>query len=251
MALRSFCVIIPMYNEERGAENCVRSVSAALELIPYRNALLVVNDGSSDKTGEILERLAPQFPRLHVVSHAVNMGYGAALRTGVRKAAQAAYEYAVFMDSDLTKDPSDLPRFVQKMEEDFDLIKASRYVGDGRTEGVPWKRRAISATGNAVARILFGMGLHDCTNGFRAVKLGILTRMNLRERGFPIIMEELYQSRFLVRSCCEIPVVLTSRAADMRPTSFGYNPETFKRYLGFGLKAFFRIKPDLQQGDSD
>ena len=250
MALESFCVIVLMYNEEPGAEACVRSVCAVLNRIQYRNALLAVNDGSQDKTGEILLHLTRYFSKLHVVSHSVNMGYGAALRTGVKTAADQGYDYAIFMDSDLTNDPADIIRFVQKMEQGFDLIKASRYVGGGRMEGVPWKRRFISAAGNALASWLFGMGLHDCTNGFRAVKLSVLTRMNLRERGFPIIMEELYQSRFLVKSCCEIPVVLTNRTADMRPTSFGYTPEVFGRYLGFGLKAFFRIRPDLLQGDT-
>lgn len=53
-----FCVVIPMYNEETGAEQCVRRVCSALATIPWRNKLLVVNDGSSDRTADILERLA-------------------------------------------------------------------------------------------------------------------------------------------------------------------------------------------------
>lgn len=242
-----FGVVIPMYNEERGAENCIRNVCAALAAIPVRNQLLVVNDGSSDGTGSILNRLAPEYPNLTVVHHERNLGYGGALRTGTRKAIEAGYDYALFMDSDLTNDPADIVRFVARMQQGFDVIKASRYAVGGGMPGVPWKRRAISQAGNAVARVLFGMGLRDCTNGFRAVRTAILARMNLQENGFPIIVEELYQSKFLAHTFCEIPVLLTNRSDEQRPTSFSYKPETLRKYLSFAIKAFLGVKPKLKE----
>src|SRR5262249_49380811 len=125
--------------------------------------------------------------------------------------------------------------------------KASRFVAGGRMEGVPWQRTIFSRTGNLVARTLFRVGLRDCTNGFRALKVAILRRMDLQERGFPIIMEELYQAKSLARTYREVPVVLTSRTGDQRPTSFSYKPETFRKYLGFAVKAFLGIKPHLKQ----
>jgi dolichol-phosphate mannosyltransferase len=242
-----FGVVIPMYNEERGAEKCVRSVCAALAAIPSRNKLLVVNDGSGDRTGEILDRLAPEFPNLSVFHHERNLGYGGALRTGTRKAIEAGYDYALFMDSDLTNDPADIVKFVVQMDKGCDVIKASRYTAGGGMPGVPWKRRVISQAGNAVARILFGTGLRDCTNGFRAVRTSILARTNLQENGFPIIVEELYQCKFLARTFCEIPVLLTNRSEEQRPTSFSYKPETLRKYLSFAIKAFLGVKPKLKE----
>ena len=56
--------------------------------------------------------------------------------------------------------------------------------------GVPFSRWVISAVGNRIARVLFGLPIHDCTNGFRAVKVSLLKQMELRERRFPVIMEE-------------------------------------------------------------
>jgi dolichol-phosphate mannosyltransferase len=241
----SFCVIIPMFNEEQGAEQCVRSVGAALAQFSERKALLVVNDGSGDRTGAILDRLSEEIPGLKVV-HQNNAGYGGALRTGVREAAADRYDYVLFMDSDLTNDPADIRKFVDRMREGFDVIKASRYRTGGGMQGVPWRRRAISQTGNAVARLLFGMGIRDCTNGFRAVRTSILEKMDLRENGFSIIMEELYQCKFLAHSYCEVPVLLTNRTDNQRPTSFGYTPETFLKYLKFALKAFLGVKPALR-----
>lgn len=189
-----------MFNEERGAEICVRRVCPALAAIPYPSKLITVDDGSRDQTGAILDRLVPEFPNLAVLHHSQNGGYGAALRTGIQKAAEQGFDYALFMDSDLTNDPADIPKFVAQMEQGIDVIKASRFIAGGRMDGVPWQRSIFSVTGNLVARPLFHVGVRDCSNGFRAVKVSILQRLNLQERGFPIIVEELYQAKFLART---------------------------------------------------
>ena len=99
------------------------------------------------------------------------------------------------MDSDLTNDPGDIPKFVAQMERDVDVIKASRFIEGGGMAGVPWQRAIFSRSGNWVARALFRVGLRDCTNGFRAVKVAILTRMDLREAGFPVIVEGVGKTR--------------------------------------------------------
>jgi dolichol-phosphate mannosyltransferase len=242
-----FGVIIPMYNEEAGAEQCVRDVCATLSQMQQRCGLLVVEDGSRDRTFEILEKAALCHPKLKVLRHPRNMGYGRALRTGVEEAAREHYDYALFMDSDLTNSPSDIPRFHEEMKRGADVIKATRFTAGGRMDGVPLRRALVSRLGNLVARMLFGIGLHDCTNGFRALRVPILERMDLKENGFAIIVEELYQAKFLASSYAEIPVVLTSRAGDLRPTSFSYGPSTFFKYLRYALKARFGVRPRLRE----
>jgi dolichol-phosphate mannosyltransferase len=232
-----------MYNEQSGAEDCIRRVCQALNGIPGRSKLLVVNDGSADETGAILERIAPAFPNLTVIHHAINSGYGAALRTGVSAACSAGFEYVLFMDSDLTNDPRDLPRFVRKMQEGYDVIKATRYSHGGGVSGVPVNRVAISALGNLIARMLFRLPLHDCTNGFRAVRMPLLARMRLTENRFPVIMEELYWSKFMTKSFAEVPVTLTDRKQNLRRTSFAYRPKVFYDYLKYPILGFLHIKP--------
>jgi dolichol-phosphate mannosyltransferase len=238
-----FCVVIPMYNEEKGAEQCVRRVCSVLATIPCRNKLVVVNDGSKDRTADTLERLALEFPALIVVQHMKNSGYGSALRTGASSADAGGFDYVLFMDSDLTNDPQDLPKFVSKMRQGYDVIKGTRYSCGGNVIGVPFLKVLISAVGNRIARILFGLPIHDCTNGFRAIRTRLIMRMHLKENRFPIIMEELYWSKFLATTFAEVPVTLTTRDQELRHTSFVYRPRIFYDYLRYPVRAFFGIKP--------
>jgi glycosyltransferase involved in cell wall biosynthesis len=239
----SFAVVIPMFNEEAGAEECVARVCRELERLSQRCRLIAVNDGSRDETGAVLERLAAQEPLLRLVTHGQNQGYGAALRTGVTTAHQDGLAYVLFMDSDLTNSPSDIPRFAAMMAANVDVIKATRYRGGGGMAGVPWRRRCISVLGGLVARTLFRLPLTDCTNGFRAVKTRILIQMRLHERGFPVIVEELYHCVFLAQTFGEIPVILTNRRGDLRTTSFAYGFGIFYQYFKYCVRAFFRIPP--------
>jgi dolichol-phosphate mannosyltransferase len=232
-----------MYNEEAGAERCVRQVAAALDRLPHECSLIVIDDGSKDRTREVLQRVATEIPKLVLAPHDHNRGYGAALRTGIERAAELHSDYVLFMDSDLTNDPADIPRFAAEMERGADVMKASRFTGQGGMKGVPFARAVVSRSGNLVARFLFGMGLRDSTNGFRAVRRSILEHMDLRENGFAIIVEELYQAKFLASRYAEIPVVLTSRVEDLRSTSFTYRPSTFLKYLRYALRARFGIRP--------
>ena len=230
-----------MYNEQEGAERAVRQVVAALERGNRRSALIVVDDGSKDGTAVVLSQLAQELQRLVVARHDGNRGYGAALQTGARVAADRGFDYVLFMDSDLTNSPDDIPRFVTHMDEGTDVIKATRYSGGGAS-GVPFSRRIVSAVGNRVARVLFRVPVRDCTNGFRAVRVQLWQGMRLHETRFAVIMEELYWCRYLARTYAEVPVTLTSRD-DQRGTSFAYRPPLLWNYLKYPLRAFVGIRP--------
>jgi dolichol-phosphate mannosyltransferase len=237
------CLVVPMYNEESGCEVCVRTIAEHVSRLPGEWKLLVVNDGSRDATPRLLSRLTAEIPLLTVITHPTNRGYGAALRTGMRYAIDHGYAYALFLDSDLTNHPKWLVGFAAQMERGIDVIKASRYIPGGGIDGVPWPRFVISYVGNRIARTLYRLPLHDVTNGFRAVRTDILSRLDLREEKFAIIMEELWQESFLARTWAEVPVILTNRSAEQRVTSFHYRPRIFWDYLKYPLRTFFRMRP--------
>lgn len=231
-----------MYNEETNVERCVRAVSQELASLPQHGVLLVVNDGSKDRTGAILERLESEITELAVLTHATNGGYGEAMRTGFAWAAEQGLDYVLVMDSDLTNHPKYIPLFVERMLEGVDVIKASRYVPGGRMVGVPAHRVLVSVVGNRLVRWLMRLSVTDCTNGFRAVKTGLVAGMPLTERGFPVIMEELYFAKYLACSFCEIPYTLTSRLGGEGRSRFQYRPAVFWQYLKYPLKAFLGIR---------
>jgi len=238
------CIVIPMYNEEAGVEKCVKAINSYIETLEYLDALIIVNDGSTDVTGTILKELLPDYKKLIILSHNSNCGYGSALRTGAAWAIKESFDYVIFMDSDLTNDPKFLPLIFEKMQAGYDVIKASRYIKGGRQKGVPVWRSAISIVANRLASMLYGINVRDCTNGFRAVKTKVLCQMDLQESGFEIIMEELYQAKFLDSSFCEVPYTLTARFDSIRPSSFIYNPNVFYRYLKYALKSFLKRPPE-------
>jgi len=238
------CIVIPMYNEEQIARQSIKTVLVYVKQLPPEVRLVVVDDGSQDRTRALLEECRVEEPdRLTLIFHQRNKGYGAALRTGIAFAVHNGFEYVVFMDSDLTNHPKYLSNFYNRMLEGYDYIKASRYTSGAGVVGVPWHRRFISMLGNRVARILFGLPLHDLTNGFRAVKTDILGKIELTENGFAVIIEELFLSKPLVRSYAEVPYVLTSRSEGQGKTHFTYDIKTYFTYLKYAIKSVSKRRP--------
>jgi glycosyltransferase involved in cell wall biosynthesis len=233
-----------VYNEEAIAKPNIEIILGYAKKLPPLVTVLVVNDGSQDSTADILKDLLNRYKdsNFQVISHPQNVGYGAALKTGIKFAVDNHYDYALFMDGDLTNHPKYLEKFYEKMSEGWDYIKATRYSKGGSVQGVSWNHRIISMVGNLVARILYGLPLTDITNGFRAVKTNILKQMNFTEQGFVMIMEELYQAKFLTESFCEIPYVLTCRGEGQGTTHFSYGPRICMQYLKYAFKSFLRSR---------
>lgn len=239
------CIVIPMYNEESIAEHSLETISHYTRQLPPQVTILVVNDCSTDKTEAIVKQLISQQSDKHIqlVSHKQNKGYGGANRTGIQYAIDHNYDYVLFMDSDLTNDPKYLAAFYVKMEEGYDYIKASRYIPGGAMQGVPKWRATISVLGNHIARLLFDLPIHDCTNGFRAGKVDIYKKVKLHEDKFAVIVEELYQVKFIANSFCEVAYILTARTEIEGLSSFVYKPSVFKDYLKYAVKSFLHITP--------
>lgn len=240
-ALPRLAVIIPMFNEEMNAERCVLEVTRVLrERGLTSTRLFVVDDGSVDQTAAVLERLEQSGVDFSKVRHPKNRGYGAALVTGARAALEAGFDFGLYMDSDLTNDPELIVDFVSVLGSNkYDIVKASRYVKGGGMRGVPFHRQLITILGNQIASLLFGMGVRDCTNGFRAVRLSLYVDLEFQERGFPMIMEELFLLKKKGARAIEIPYILTSRTDDGGVSKFSYKPSVFWRYLKYALKSVF------------
>jgi dolichol-phosphate mannosyltransferase len=211
-------------------------MAAVASEYPSRVALIAVDDGSGDDSATIIAELADEIPSLHLCRHEQNAGYGAALRTGAEHAAEIGLEYLAFIDSDLTNPPEDLLKMGELASHGDRYIKGSRFIEGGGMESVPMSRKVVSRAGNLVASCLFGTGLRDITNGFRAVRTDLFLSWGLQERGFAIIVEEVECALRSGIQPREFATVLSSRQGGQRKSAFGYTPRTIFRYLRYPLR---------------
>lgn len=225
-----------MYNEEKGAEKCVDTFMKVFSKMKSTVGFIVVDAASTDKTNDVLRHKKKIYKnRLVVVNLKKNTGYGGALRAGTKESERLGYKYVLFMDSDLTNNPKDISRFVAKASDKVDCVKATRYSNGGSMLGVPLYRQAISILANNFARLCFRVSVTDCTNGFRMVRISSLNDIQLKEEGFSVIVEELYELKKKGATFDNVPVILTSRK-DTK-THFSYSLSTLLKYTKYTIKA--------------
>lgn len=232
----SFCVIVPMFNEENNAESCVSKICEFLEKLDILCSMVAVDDGSSDQTLTKLKNLQKKYKNLFVKSHKVNLGYGAANSTGGNFAIDKNYDYALFMDADLTQDVKYIYDFIKLMKLNIDYIKATRYSKGGGTDGVMWSRRLISRVGNLIAKIFLRLPISDYTNGFRAVKSEILAQIKQEELGFAYLIEEVSKVSKIATTFDEVPYILSVRQQEHSKSKFTYSFSVYFSYLKWAIK---------------
>lgn len=234
----SLAVVIPMFNEEKVASECIEEVIKELKKVKNKTLLIVVDDGSRDKTGNILKGKSKKYKnQLIILSHQNNIGFGGALNTGIKEAIRRGFEFYLTMDSDLTNPPRHIHEFIAAMSSNVDCVKASRYVKGGGVENVPYFRQIISVAGNLVASKLFNVGIRDCTNGFKMVRLKFLEDVEFKEKNFSMILEELYYLKKKKAKFSEIPNTIHIRKNSK--SHFKYTPRIFYDYLKYVLKSVF------------
>jgi dolichol-phosphate mannosyltransferase len=227
-----------MLNEAGNVEPCIAGASEAFARYGLQADIQVVDDGSTDATARELAEIRPRFPQVFVETHPKNMGFGIARRTGIQAALRrGGYEFVMFMDADLTMDPKYCVGFHDKIRDGYDFVIGSRFIEGGGMEKVPFRRAIVSFIGGTIFRVAFRLGIRDYTQGFRAIRSSIASKLELTEPGFPVIMQEIYQARRYTRKFAEVPFVLTVRTIGV--SKFNYNLAVFRRYLKYAMLALF------------
>lgn len=164
-------VVIPLYNEAESLPELHTALAASL--LPYadRCEVIYVDDGSTDGSFEVLKGLREGDKRLKAIRFRSNQGKAAALAAGFREARGGMI---VTLDADLQDDPKEIPRFLQKLEEGYDLVS-----GWKATRHDPWPRRFLSAFFNRVTSRLTGVELHDLNCGFKAYRSAVILELRL------------------------------------------------------------------------
>jgi glycosyltransferase involved in cell wall biosynthesis len=170
----SLSLILPAYNEEANIEAVVRDALATLPDFTDEFEIIVVNDGSQDRTGDIVARLASEDARVRTVRHQRNRGYGAALTSGFRA---SRGDFVMFMDADRQLDIRDL-RFLAPFASEFDVIAGFR-----KERSDPLHRRLFAECFNVVVRIFFGVHLRDIDCAFKLFRGDFIRGMTLTSPG--------------------------------------------------------------------
>ncbi|HYM82291.1 MAG TPA: glycosyltransferase family 2 protein [Candidatus Limnocylindria bacterium] len=204
MSSPTIWLVLPAYNEERSLpallERCV-PVAQELERSGARLAVLVVDDGSRDRTAAAANAFAGRL-QIEVIPHGVNQGLGAALRTGLLGAIERAAEpdHIATMDADNTHDPGLLSAMARRLdEESADLVIASRYTPGGKEVGLTALRRVLSRGASFLLSVVAPVrGARDYTCGYRLYRGALLKRAAtvwgerlVEEAGFTCMAEVL------------------------------------------------------------
>lgn len=170
-------IVILAYNEEFGLPGLAEALDGVLRGgESYR--ILVVDDGSRDKTAEVARELAKRYP-VDLLQHAVNRGVAAAFETGIRAAVAASGpdDLVFTIEGDLTNDPRIIRRMAGRLRDGLDVVCASRYEPGGAYVGFPLKRRLLSWGANLLARNFFRVpGVKDYTLFYRGYRAAALKR---------------------------------------------------------------------------
>jgi dolichol-phosphate mannosyltransferase len=210
-------ILLPAYNEQGDLPKLMEKLQNALQGKDYR--LVVVNDGSTDQTGEILARSSGQF-NLEVVEHPINRGLGETERDGFEAIAWKAQrdDTIVRIEGDDTHEPKYLFDLIEKLSEGYDVVNTSRFQPDGGQLGVNAYRAFISRSANLFMKLVFGIrGVSDYSCGYRAYRAAVIqdaleifgnNLIQLRGMGFTSTLEIIVKLNILGCRFAEVPFVL-------------------------------------------
>jgi glycosyltransferase involved in cell wall biosynthesis len=182
--MQSVSAVLPAHNEEAAIASTVRSVLGALASWMSDFEVIVVNDGSQDRTGAILDEIAGENPHLQVIHHPVNQGYGAALVSGFEASQK---DFVFFMDSDGQFDIRDLAGFFPLLRE-YDAVLGYRIKRQDT-----WMRKVNAWGWKLLVRLVFGVQVRDVDCAFKIYTGKFFREHHLETRGAMINTEILYK----------------------------------------------------------
>jgi len=172
--VKSLSVFFPCFNEQDNVERVIKSAVDVLSPLKIDFEIIIVNDGSKDKTGEIADGIAAENKNIKVVHHNINRGYGAALQSGFKAATK---EYVFYTDGDGQFDIKELPLLFKYMD-DYDIVTGYRIE---RQDNLIRKINAFCWT--TMVNLLFGMKIKDMDCAFKLYRRSVFDNIKLESTG--------------------------------------------------------------------
>ncbi len=201
-------IVVPAHNEAENLPNLLDELLSVLdkhaETRDYE--LILVNDNSTDNTGELIDEFGRKNPRIKPVHRYFNPGFGNAVKEGLKN---ATGEIIIPVMGDLSDDPEDIPKLVRKIEEGYDIAYGSRFIEGGATDGYPLAKMVANRAFNNVVGLLFGIKHKDITNAFKAYRKEVLASIGigtLEASGFDLTVEIPLKAHIMGFTSAEVPV---------------------------------------------
>ena len=226
-------IILPTYNERENIGKLLAGVRTAMGKTGLRYEVLVIDDNSTDGTGEAVKKIASQM-HARLISRKSKLGIGAAYKKGVE---ESSGQIVVTMDADLSHDPAVIPLMLREIEHGNDIVIGSRYVRGGEIEKWSIHRRTVSKIAGMFAKLLLGLKTNDLTTGYRAYTksaLRIIKFNELTSDGYSILMEAVFRAERANLRIREIPITFYDRKG-------GRSKLSFKEQLKY-IMTVFRLK---------
>jgi dolichol-phosphate mannosyltransferase len=170
-SLRLLSVVIPARNEDGCIASTVRHLHFELNLNQVPHEIVVVDDGSTDRTWEILQELRATLPELVAVQNEGEHGFGRAIISGLDHISGDA---VVIMMADESDDCRDVVRYWKKLNEGWECVFGSRFIRGGGVIDYPWVKLQVNRLANTFLRLLFNISLNDTTNAFKAYRKNVI-----------------------------------------------------------------------------
>jgi len=208
-------ILLPAYNEEESFESLIPNIASHLNEEGFDFRIVICNDGSNDKSAEVLEKLGQSYP-IEVLTHKINRGLGETSRDLFERAAELAKpdDVIIRLDCDNTHEPQYITRMVRKLNEGYDVVTASRFQEGGGQSGVTAYRAFISYCAQIFIKVVFGLwDQKEFSCGFRAYRASIVQKairiygnqfIQLKGLGFTCTLEKIIKLKMLGARFAEI-----------------------------------------------
>lgn len=231
-----YLIIIPTYNE---ADNIAKLLQEILQL-PNNFEILIIDDNSSDGTGDIVKALAKKNDRISIIERPSKLGYATAVIEGFKYGINNSFDAVIQMDADFSHNPSYLPEFVNQSKH-HQVVIGSRYIKDGGVINWPLKRKMLSYCANIYVRLLTGIGIHDATSGYRCIHREVLENIDfnlIKSQGYAFLIENsflFWKNKYRVK---EISITFVERVKGSSKISKKIIIEAFFIVLRLAWKRF-------------
>lgn len=201
-------IFVPTYNEKDN----VRPLYERIMKLGLNSDILFLDDNSPDGTGRVMDEIAKENPRVHVIHRAGKQGIGSAHKCGIRWAYEKGYQVLITMDADFTHSPEDIPLLLSKITE-APVVVGSRYLKKNSLEGWNIIRKCLTQTAHILTRVLLGIE-QDSTGAFRVYRLDQISSSfpdKVESNGYSFFFESLYLLNRNQFKIVEVPIALPPR----------------------------------------